>query len=59
MLEYLFYLVLGIVIYRYLIWYEALTVVPLKQCYIKYGMYLHPWVAILTWQRYTRPFVIP
>ena len=43
MLDYLFYLILGIVIYQYRIWYEALTVVPCQQCYIKYGMYLNPW----------------
>ena len=29
MLEYLFYLVLGIVIYQYQVWYEALAMVPL------------------------------
>ena len=40
--EYLFHLVFGIIIYQYRIWYEALTMVPLKQCYIKYRMYLHP-----------------
>ena len=42
MLEYLLYLILGIVIYQYQVWQEALAMVSLEQCHIKYGMYLYP-----------------
>ena len=41
MLEYLFYFILGIVIYRYCVWQEFLAMVPFEQCHVKYKVYLY------------------